>query len=92
MAMDKNDMFDFGFTSVALEELDILKEKEQQIAQSSGDTAELQERLDRLYKAIHPLLANLKKDADNKDYIWWPDRAPKIESFEAHLANIYYGK
>ena len=90
--MNNDDMFDFGFTSIDINELDILKEKEQQIQQAGGDTAELQERLDRLYKAIHPLLANLKKDADNKDYIWWPDRAPKIESFEAHLANIYYGK
>ena len=90
--MSKDDFFDFGFSSVALEELDILKEKERQIQQTSGDAAELQERLERLYKAIQPLLDNLKKDADSKDYIWWPDRAPKIESFEAHLANIYYGK
>ena len=90
--MSRDDFFDFGFTSVALEELDILKEKEKQIQQTSGDAAELQERMDRLYKAIQPLLDNLKKDADSKDYIWWPDRAPKIESFEAHLANIYYGK
>ena len=90
--MSKDDFFDFGFSSVALEELDILKEKERQIQQTSGDAAELQERMDRLYKAIQPLLDNLKKDADSKDYIWWPDRAPKIESFEAHLANIYYGK
>ena len=90
--MSNDDFFDFGFSSVALEELDILKEKERQIQQTSGDAAELQERLERLYKAIQPLLDNLKKDADSKDYIWWPDRAPKIESFEAHLANIYYGK
>ena len=90
--MSKDDFFDFGFSSVALEELDILKEKERQLQQTSGDAAELQERMDRLYKAIQPLLDNLKKDADSKDYIWWPDRAPKIESFEAHLANIYYGK
>ena len=90
--MDKNEMWDFGFTSIDINELDILKEKEQQIQKAGGDTAELEERLSNLYKAIQPLLANLKKDADNKDYIWWPDRAPKIESFEAHLANIYYGK
>ena len=90
--MSRDDFFDFGFTSIDINELDILKEKEQQIKQTSGDAAELQERMDRLYKAIQPLLDNLKKDADSKDYIWWPDRAPKIESFEAHLANIYYGK
>ena len=90
--MSKEDFFDFGFTSIDINELDILKEKEQQIQQAGGDAAELEQRLEKLYNAIQPLLANLKKDADNKDYIWWPDRAPKIESFEAHLANIYYGK
>ncbi len=41
--------------------------------------------------AFQPLLNNLKRDADKKDYIQWKDRGPKIEAFEAHLAKIYYG-
>ena len=86
------DFFDFGFSSVDINELDILKEKEEKLQSVSGEAGELQERLDNLYRAIQPLLGNLKKDADTKDYIWWPERAVKIESFEAHLANIYYGK
>ena len=90
--MSNEDFFDFGFSAIDVEQLDVLKEKEQQLQQSSGQAGELQERLDRLYKQIQPLLNNLKKDADSKDYIWWPDRAHKIEEFEAHLSKIYYGK
>ena len=89
--MSDNDMFDFGFSAIDLEELDVLKEKEQQVVEASGQAGELQDRLDRLYKQIQPLLNNLKKDADVKDYIFWSGRGPKIEAFEAHLAKIYYG-
>ena len=90
--MSNEDFFDFGFSCVDINELDVLKEKEQALTQASGEAGELQERLERLYKAIQPLLGNLKKDADTKDYIWWPDRALKIEQFEAHLAKIYHGE
>ena len=87
-----DDFFDFGFSSVDINELDVLKEKEQQIQVASGEAGEMQARLDKLYKAIQPLLGNLKKDADTKDYIWWPNRSLKIEQFEAHLAKIYHGE
>lgn len=90
--MSGNDFFDFGFSAVDLNELDVLQEKEQQVQRASGQATELEARLKNLYESIQPLLNNLKKDADSKDYIWWPDRAPKIEAFEAHLAKIYYGK
>ena len=90
--MSNEDFFDFGFSSVNLDELDVLQEKDRQVREVSGQAGELQQRLDTLYKAIQPLLNNLKKDADKKEYIHWPDRVPKIESFEAHLAKIYYGK
>ena len=87
-----DDFFDFGFSAVNLDELDVLQEKEQQIQKASGEAGELQGRLDKIYKAIQPLLNNLKKDADKRDYIYWPDRALKIEQFEAHLAKIYHGE
>ena len=87
-----DDFFDFGFSSIDINELDVLQEKEKQIQAVSGEAGEMQDRLDRLYKAIQPLLGNLKKDADTKDYIWWPNRALKIEQFETHLAKIYHGE
>jgi len=52
---------------------------------------ETQERLQKLYNAITPLLNNLKANPE-KDYIYWPDRLSKVESFEDHLQAIYHGK
>ena len=87
--------FEFGFDDIQsvnideLEEIQIVK-KEAQAKQ--GEASDLQSRLDALYQAFQPLLGNLKKDANEKDYIYFPGRGPKIEAFEAHLAKIYYGK
>ena len=89
--MSDKDFFDFGFSAVDIEELDVLREKEKQVAAASSSATETQEKLDNIYKAIQPLLNNLKANPE-KDYIFWAERMPKIESFEAHLANIYYGK
>jgi uncharacterized protein Yka (UPF0111/DUF47 family) len=93
MAIDeRNIVFDFGFTAVTAEELDAVQELDTKARTASAEAEELQRRLDTLYKSFLPLLTNLKKDADTKDYIYWKDRAPKIEEFESHLTNIYYGK
>lgn len=73
-----SDLFDFGFTAVNEDEL------------STVTVEELQSRLDKLYKAMLPLLNNLKKNPD-KDYILWPDRLKKVEEFESHLRKIYEG-
>ena len=74
------------------DELDAVQEADSKVQSASAEAVELQRRLDTLYKAFLPLLTNLKKDADSKNYIYWEDRAPKIEAFESHLTNIYYGK
>ena len=93
MAIDeRNITWDFGFTAVNADELDAVQERDAQLQQVSASQSELETRLDNLYKAFMPLLANLKKDADTRDYIYWPDRLLKIEEFESHLTNIYYGK
>jgi hypothetical protein len=51
----------------------------------------LQDRLDKLYNAITPLLNNLKKNPE-KEYILWPDRLKKVEEFETYLQKIYGGE
>ena len=92
MAIDERSIvFDFGFTAVSENELDAYQESQEQLKQVSGDAQALQSRLDRLFNAIQPLLNNLKKDPQ-KDYILWPDRLTKIESFEDMLQDIYTGK
>lgn len=83
--------FDFGFTTVDEDELQAV----QQTAALANDAEQLalttQERLDKLYNAITPLLTNLKKNPE-KEYILWPDRTAKVEAFEAKLFDIYNGK
>lgn len=66
--------FDFGFTSVA----------EEDITEAANDKAQL------MYKMILPLLNNLKKDADKNDYIHWPGRTAKIDEFVQKLDTILY--
>jgi hypothetical protein len=81
-----NELFDFGFTLVDESEL----ESAQRLESVESSVDEYQARLDQLYNAIQPLLANLKMSPD-KEYILWPDRVEKIEKFETHIQNIYKG-
>ena len=86
-----DDIFDFGFTAVDEDELQAV----QQTAAKADDAEQLatttQEKLDKLYNAITPLLNNLKKNPE-KDYILWPNRLAKVEQFETHLQKIYSGR
>ena len=81
-----DDIFDFGFTAVDEDELEIAQEAEQ-LAETSQTT---QETLDKLYNAIIPLLNNLKLNPE-KEYIKWPNRQAKVEAFEKKLLDIYNG-
>lgn len=79
----EDDLFDFGFTAVSEDELEAIQNAE-------SNATEVQERLDKLYNAVLPLLKNLKQNPD-KDYIFWPDRVSKVEAFEKHIAKIKTG-
>ena len=81
-----SDMFDFGFTAVTEDELEVAKAKAEVETTATGT----QDRLDKLYNAIIPLLNNLKKNPE-KEYILWPNRLEKVEQFEDHLQAIYKG-
>jgi hypothetical protein len=83
-----DDIFDFGFTAVDEDELQAVKAVEEKVAAASSTAEATQETLDKLYNAIAPLLANLKKNPE-KEYILWPNRTAKIEEFEAKLFEIY---
>jgi len=80
----EEDNFDFGFTAVHEDEL----QSAQAAANSNALAETTQSKLDKLYKAIIPLLDNLKKNPE-KDYIFWPKRTDKIQSFEKMIAKIY---
>ena len=82
------DFFDFGFTAVDETELEAVQKATQEVSQVTSTASTTQEKLDRLYNAVIPLLNNLKKNPE-KEYILWPDRLSKVEAFEDKLTEIY---
>jgi hypothetical protein len=85
-----DDLFDFGFTFADESELEVVQQVTQQAETASTTVQSTQERLDKLFNAIQPLLNNLKQNPE-KEYILWPNRLDKIEQFETHIQNIYKG-
>lgn len=86
-----SDEWDFGFTMVDEDELAAVQEAKTTLNQVSSTAETTQDRLDRMYNAVMPLLANLKANPE-REYILWPNRTEKVEQFEAKLLDIYNGK
>ena len=84
--MTTDNLFDFGFTLVDENELDVA----QTATASAAEASTTQDKLDKLYNAIGPLLNNLKANPE-KEYIKWPNRVEKVEAFETHIQKIYKG-
>tara|TARA_B110000503_G_scaffold142685_1_gene240348 strand:+ start:1409 stop:1672 length:264 start_codon:yes stop_codon:yes gene_type:complete len=85
-----DDIFDFGFTLVDEEELEIVQQATNEVLKTTSTANDLQIKIDALYNAIIPLLNNLKLNPE-KEYILWPNRLDKVEQFETHLLKIYKG-
>lgn len=83
-----DDIFDFGFTAVDEEELEAVQIAKQQASDVESSATATQDKIDKLYNAVIPLLNNLKKNPE-KDYILWPNRLAKVEEFETYLQKIY---
>jgi len=83
-----DDMFDFGFTAVDESELQAVHDAQKAVGDVEVTAKSTQEKLDKLYNAITPLLNNLKKNPE-KDYILWPNRVEKVDQFEDLLRKIY---
>ena len=83
-----DDIFDFGFTVVDESELEAVKKTQDTANDAEQLATTTQDRLDKLYNAITPLLNNLKKNPE-KEYILWPNRVDKVEQFEDLLRKIY---
>jgi hypothetical protein len=83
-----DDDFDFGFTLVDESELEAVQKATSAVAETSSTAEHLQEKLDKLYNAVQPLLANLKANPE-KEYILWKDRVAKVDAFSDHLYKIY---
>ena len=82
--------FDFGFTAMTEDELSIVQESKAQ-AESASQTAEqASAKAQIMYEAIIPLLNNLKANPE-KDYIYWPNRYEKLDTFADKLHQILSG-
>lgn len=86
-----DDLFDFGFTAVSEDDLQVVESSKTQVEELQEQVKNLDERAERLYNAILPLLDNLRKNPE-KPYILWPDRVDKIDAFESKLADILNGE
>jgi Mg2+ and Co2+ transporter CorA len=83
-----DESFDFGFSIVDEGELQVLQEAQDTITTVSAEAATLEDRLNKLYNMMMPLLNNLAKNPD-KNYIFWPNRLAKIEQFRDQLDKVY---
>lgn len=86
----KLDDFDFGFTAVTADELEEVRVVKEEAQQLQGNASEWKQKAETIYNAILPLLNNLSSD-EQKDYIYWPDRTEKIDSFKRKLTQILEG-
>ena len=84
------DIFDFGFTAVDEKELEVVQKTAASAEEAAASATVNEDKLNKLYNAILPLLSNLKKNHE-KDYIYWPNRLDKIEEFRDKLTEIYKG-
>ena len=85
-----DDIFDFGFTVVNEDELEVAQKATKTATAATATAKSTGDKLNRLYNAIIPLLTNLKANPE-KDYILWPKRLEKVEAFEDMLQKIYKG-
>ena len=83
--------FDFGFTAVDADELEVVREAKQ-VAETTSATAESNAaKAQLIYDAVVPLLNNLKANPE-KDYIYWPNRYEKLDAFADKLYQILSGE
>ena len=80
--------FDFGFTAVDADELDVLQNAKAELETTAAVAQDTEEKLNLLYNMVMPLLNNLAANPD-KDYIYWPNRLAKIEQFRDNLDKVY---
>jgi len=90
MAVKPDVDFDFGFTAVNAEELEVVQSTKEAVVLASKETLTIQDKCDTLYKMIQPLLNNLQKNPE-KEYIYWPNRLEKVEEFSDKINEVYRG-
>ena len=82
--------FDFGFTMVDENELDVVKDVKTHATATEAEVDKYKNKCDTLYNMVLPLLNNLAANPE-KDYIKWngKDRLNKIEQFRDKMDEVY---
>lgn len=91
-----NEDFDFGFSAVSESDLKAmeraLQEKlDNQQTEIEAVSRTYEDKLNTLYSMIMPLLKNLAKDDDSKEYIHWPGRQKKMKDFIVKVDKLVNG-
>jgi hypothetical protein len=81
--LNLDDDFDFGFSSIS--ESDFIAREEKAV---SNAVEGVQNKVEKMYNMVLPLLNNLAKDGETNAYIHWPNRGAKIEQFKKKLLDI----
>ena len=80
-------IFDFGFSALNEDELESIKILEQKAKDTESVAADTQDKLQRMYSMILPLIENLMQDPE-KSYIHWPNRKEKLQLFKKKLQEV----
>ena len=75
--------FDFGFSSISEE--DFIAREDKAVANAVEG---VQNKVEKMYNMVLPLLNNLAKDGHTNAYIHWPNRNEKIDQFKKKLLDI----
>lgn len=86
--LDLDMTFDFGFTAVDADELEVLQDTKAELETTAAVAQGTEEKLNKLYNMVMPLLNNLAANPD-KDYIYWPNRLAKIDQFRDAIDAAY---
>ena len=95
---DKNNIdlsgFDFGFSIVDEDELSAVTSVKAEVVAATDTSKQWKAQADEwkaktnaIYDAIIPLSNNLQANED-KEYIYWPNRSVKIDSFKLKLQQL----
>ena len=86
--------FDFGFSVVDEDELAVVQSVKSEVSDATSTAAlwqaqaeEWKAKTNAIYDAVIPLLNNLQANED-KEYISWPNRSVKIDSFKLKLQQL----
>ena len=78
--------FDFGFTAVDEDELDAVQKVQKSAEANSVAVEKLEDKVNKIYNAVLPLLTNLKES--EKDYIYWQNRNLKIINLKLYYRRL----